>query len=192
MEHSKLYSDGLYYIVRIDKNELYDVHSFKCRRDGGFLEEYLKSFALEDELSNKARTYLVRDMSTDELVAYFSLKAGFVSANESNRIFERSFDSVPAVELANFAVNINYLETHPEAKGVGKEIFYNLVLWVIDNAREWVGIDIVYLFVLPNESLINRYKEYGFSRLSSFQERAIHKRIRPRYDKSCIFMFRQL
>ena len=192
MAHSKVFDNGLYYIVHLSEQEMLDIHTFKCREKSGFLESYLKLFALDDELNNKARTYLVRDMLTDELVAYFSLKAGFVSVNDRVGFFKRVFDSIPACELANFAVNKNYIEKHPEAKGIGKVVFSDFVEKVVVSAAEWIGIDIIYLFALPKKDLITRYKTYGFSRLSTLQERAIHKRIRPRYDGNCIFMFRQL
>lgn len=193
MEHSRCIKECKpYYLTRITKEDEEIINSFSCRQNGGYLEGYLKECALEDENNSVARTYLVKDMATDELVAYFSLKAGFVSVNEDRGLFESRFDTIPAVELANFAVNANYISTHMTAKGVGKVVFKDFILWIIEKAAEWVGIDFVYIFALPNEKLIKRYRQYGFTRLSSLQERAIHKRIRPRYDENCIFMYRQL
>lgn len=192
MEHIKLFDNGVYYVSRLSNEDADDITSFKCRKNSGYLEGYLKNDALIEEKSSIARTYLIRDIKTDELVGYFSLKAGIVSLNENTSLFRRTFDTIPGVELANFALNISYIEAHELSKGAGKIIFNDFVLKVIENAKEWIGIDIVYIYSLPEKTLIENYRKYGFSRLSSLQERKLHRRIRPRYDQDCIFMFRQL
>ncbi len=47
------------------------------REEGHGLERYIRADALYDEAMSTARTYLVMDNITDEVVAYFSLKAGY-------------------------------------------------------------------------------------------------------------------
>ena len=39
--------------------------------------------------------------------------------------------------------------------------------------------------------MINRYYSYGFSRLNEENELKLHRRLKPKYDKNCIFMFQQ-
>ena len=168
-------------------------HFMIAHKNGGFLADYVKFYAKDDEDMNLSRTYLVRDSITDEIVAYFSLKAGFVSVNEKKHLlFSNTFDSEPGVEVSNFAISGEYLREHPEAKGVGSIIFYAFILPIVKMASNIVGISIIYIFALPYLSLINRYESYGFSRLESSQEKKMHKRIRPRYDKDCIFMFQKI
>lgn len=156
--------------------------------EGGFLASYLKQVAYDDEKNNMMRTYLVFDNISNELVAYFSLKSGFVSA-EKKTIFHSDFDSIPGFEVANFAVNGKFIKNHSDMKGIGYYIFNKFIVPTARNAADIVGAKVLYIFALPHEKLIANYRKYGFSRLEPHQERLIHKRIRPRYDEDCIFMY---
>ena len=138
------------------------------------------------------RTYIVRDNFSSELVGYFSVKAGLISVNEVHTEDEETFDTIPGVEIANFAVNDTYLQRHSELKGTGLIIFNDFIVPVIQEASKNVGVKIIYIFALPFERLINRYREYGFLRLDSVSEDELHKRLKPNYDENCIFMFQQL
>ena len=67
------------------------IKSFRITRKTGIgLERYLKEFSFRDELNGFARTYLVKDSITDELVGYFTLQAGKVAINV-NRFFFHKF-----------------------------------------------------------------------------------------------------
>ncbi len=170
-----------------------DIMNFtlKNAKTGRGLLDYLQHFAFPEEDAGVMRTYLVRFKPTDELVAYFSLKAGLVSINERETEDGISFDTIPGVELANFAVNHSFVKKY-EINGIGSVIFENLIKQIIKNVSYDIGVKIIYLFALPYENLINTYSQYGFSRLSSKSEDELHKRLKPRYDQSCIFMFQQL
>jgi len=171
---------------RILKSDEMLIQSFEvAHKNGGFLADYLKLCALDDEDANMARTYLVIDRVTKELVAYFSLKAGFISTND----WFRSFDSIPGVELANFGVNGAYKRNHEEFRGIGKLIFVDFILPKVEEAGRVIGIKVLYIFALPYKSLIEKYEEYNFRKLSRLQQFFIHLRIRPRYDRSCVFMY---
>ena len=103
------------------------------------------------------------------------------------------FDTIPGVELANFAVNSSYLKKRPSAKGIGLIIFNQFVLPIVRKTAEYVAVKILYIFALPYESLINNYKvNYGFERLNESDEKELHKRLKPAYDDSCIFMYMML
>lgn len=170
-----------------------DFSEFKgTNSDSGFLISYIQKVARKDETSNIARTYIVLDSETDEIVAYFSLKAGFVSFNEIKKFFKISFDTIPSVELSNFAVNGSYIEKHPEAKGVGNYIVKTFILPIAKDASAIIGIKLLYIFALPHSKLIAHYNEIGFSRLPISVERQVHRRIKPRYDRKCIFMYMSL
>ena len=190
----------LYYAEHLDAvRDKKDIEAFTINfPEGQGLSTYLKDYALKEE-ARVMRTYLVRDIDTDELVGYFSLKAGLASINESvtevadeetGRIyFQREFDTVPGVELANFAVNSKYVEKYPYHKGLGRSIFNNFVIPVIKNVEKSVGVTMVYIYALPYERLIERYKAYGFRRLPENDENDLHTRLKPRYDESCKFMY---
>ena len=163
------------------------------------LERYLKMCAFDDEENNEMRTYLVRLVKTDECVGYFSLKAGLISLNE--RITDsynketgeqtkiRDFDTLPGVELANFAVNSAFIDAHPKLKGIGYVMFSEFILPIVYGTAGSVGVKLLYIFSLPHDSLMKRYIEYGFKRLDETSESDLHKRIKPHYDRDCTFMY---
>lgn len=161
-------------------------------KEGTNLVKYLAGFAENDEEKHNMRTYLVRDNNTDELIGYFSLKAGMISVNEQKIGDSDSFDTRPGVELANFAINSSYIKKHDYMKGVGKVIFHRLIKSIIHEAADKIGIRYIYIFALPFDSLMKRYEDYGFKRLSSKQEEALHTRLKPNYDQNCIFMYQEL
>ena len=51
----------------------------------------------------------------------------------------------------------------------------------------------IYIFALPIEKLIGYYNDkLEFSRLHEIEEEKMHNRIRPEYDKDCIFMYQRI
>jgi hypothetical protein len=168
-----------------------DIMQFTASNENGRgLIRYLQKDALKEETNDLARTYIIRDKRDDFIVGYFTLKAGFVAVNE-RRLFlaKRTFDSIPGVELADFAVNNDYKQKHPDYQGLGKLIFNRFVIPTVKNGQNHIGFRILYIFSLPYESLIDNYKKMKFSRLSKLQEESMHRRIRPYYDTDCIFMY---
>lgn len=163
-----------------------------AEKTGLGLEMYLKRYAVSDEMAHEARTYLVKDNVTDEIVGYFSLKTGMVASKKKRSLFHMEIDSLPAVEFANFAVNSAYKAAHNEQTGIGSIIFLDFVLPIIKMASEWVGICIVYIFALPYAQLIKYYETLNFRRLGRVEEAFVHRNYKPRYDEGCIFMSRPL
>ena len=180
-----------------------DIMNFTIRNTRGMgLLNYIQKVAFADEDNGVMRTYIVRDIRTSELVGYFSLKTGLISLNERTievndknsgiSIQKTLFDTLPGVELANFAINDTYIRRHPDMKGVGFVIFESFILPIIRKTSEHVGLKILYLFSLPYDELIERYKQYGFSRLKNPYEDELHRRLKPQYDQSCKFMYQIL
>lgn len=155
---------------------------------GSGVVQYLKRDAFPDEIAKKMRTYLVKDVDTEELVGFFSLKAGLVSLNE--RVFDGivKFDTLPGIELALFAVNKKYAESHAQLHGIGETIFVSMILPLVKQAQETIGITTLYIFSLPQKRLIKNYSKYGFQMLPEEQAKLLHKRLKPVFDRSCIFM----
>ena len=119
-----------------------------------------------------------------------------ISVNE-RKIFwkgkeKETFDSIPAIELANFAVNNTYKESHPEYEGIGKIIFFDFIKPLVREVSEKIGVKSLYIYALPVERLIEYYKSLNFERVEAFIEEKLHKRLRPLYDEECIFMFQTL
>lgn len=169
------------------------IKEFQIKQNTGHgLEVYLKQYSVIEEEEHSARTYIVKDNITHEIVGYFSLKAGMIAANERKTLFTSEFDSIPGIELANFAVNSMYKEAHSEYEGIGKIIFVDFILPIARKAANHIGITYLYIFALPYDTLINYYKSLGFGRLSFLEEFFMHRRIRPRYDKRCIFMAQKI
>ena len=188
----------LYDCKQIDKEYLPLLSEFSVRKDGGNLANYIcnvsgtYSQALLDEENHNARTYLIIDKKTSEIAGYFALKAGNVAVNVKRRLLAKEFDSLPGVELANFAVNDAYIKRHKNRKGLGAAIFEYCIIPKAKEAQDIIGIKFIYIFALPHADLIKRYEKYGFARLSGLQEKNTHKLIRPRYDGGCIFMYQTL
>ncbi len=122
----------------------------------------------------------------------FSLKAGLISIHEQRMAEEAvAFDTLPGVELANFAINQRFQEQLGQT-GLGGVIFRKLIAPFVLQLGERLGIFMLYLFALPYDRLIKTYARYGFQRLPPQAETELHKRLKPTYDASCIFMFQTL
>lgn len=189
LKNSMLYCEHL----GASTNDAHDIKNFSVKdvRGAGLLN-YIKNFAFDDEAHKRMRTYLVRANNSSELTGYFSLKAGLISFNEGNESEIANFDTLPGIELANFAVNKEYLDKNPNAKGLGLLIFNDFILPIVRDVSDRVGAEVLYIFALPFEGLIKRYGKYGFMRLPVEREDELHRRLKPRYDSECIFMYQML
>ena len=101
------------------------IQDFCITNSSGYgLERYIKELAESDEKDGSARTYLVKDKFTHEVVAYFSLKTGLFTIDAEGDYFY----SISAIELSNFAVNASYRKNHPDANNLGSTVFVEFVL----------------------------------------------------------------
>ena len=173
--------------------DMLDIENFAVPHEdtGQGLVDYLQECAQNDETMGAMRTYLVRFRKTNECVGYFSLKAGLVSLGEMECESGVVFDTLPGVELANFAVNKSFVQKY-HFPGIGELIFTHFILPIIRSAAEYVGVCLVYLFSLPYPELMKRYEKYGFHRLTLDAEEKLHHRLKPVYDQTCIFMCQPL
>ena len=195
MNNKIILENELFYCEHLTNREnvIEELSSFSIQKStGNGLLNYLKNYALDDEYSGEMRTYLVRDKQTQEIVGYFSLKAGMVSINEKRILFHREFDCIPGIELANFAVNDSYRETHKEYAGIGKIIFSYFIYPIVKKVSNQIGVYMLYIFALPYKKLLSYYETLHFQRLTSTEEYYVHKRIKPRYDKDCVFMCQKI
>ena len=171
-----------------------DIKDFTVRdKNGKGLEQYIRKRAFEEEELGLMKTYIVRERESYDIVGYFSLKAGLISYGERDDDGEITFDTIPGVEIANFAINNSYIQKHPKSKGVGFVIFNKFIRPAIEEAANHIGVTIIYIFALNYPRLLELYHEqYGFVRLDQESENRLHSRIKPAYDQGCIFMYQML
>ncbi len=163
------------------------IEQFSAPNNAAGLENYLKYSAFDDEKRNYGRTYLVKDKSTGEIVCYFSLRTGLITMQVSDA--PERFETIPAIELSNFAVDTRYRERHTIAKKIGFLMFNYFIMPLVREIAKYVGVNSLYIYALPNERLIGHYKTMGFCRLSPEDERFVQKHVKPEYDEGCIFMY---
>lgn len=164
------------------------ITSFTVGNDAAGLEAYLKYAAIGDEKTNLARTYLVIDKATGELACYFSLRNGLITI----QIAGDDFDSLPAIELSNFATNDTYRQKHSELQKLGVHIFDVFILPIARCMSKYIGANSLYIYALPNERLIEHYSTMGFSLLPEEQEKFVQAHVKPKYDAGCRFMYQTL
>lgn len=164
------------------------ISEFSALNGAEGLENYLKNQASSDEENLYARTYLIKDSVTGELAAYFSLRSGLITV----QAYHETFDTIPAVELSNFAVNKNYRNNHPETSMFGAFILKKFILPLAQMMSRYIGTSSLYIYALPDEKLIEHYSKLGFTRLSKKQEKFVQNHVKPKYDEGCVFMFQNL
>ena len=187
IEHSLFYYEHLF----DNPNNLKQINNFAIRERSGYgLELYLKQTSIFDEKNQLNSTYLVKDKNTSEIVGYFSLKTGLFTVESPSS--EEYFDTIPSVELSNFAVNELYRANHPEVKQIGEIIFRSFVLPTVKHIQNFVAVKALYIYALPKDKLISHYQKLGFSRLDDEEEKFVHSHVKPKYDADCIFMYQIL
>ena len=187
IKHALFYYEHLF----DNPNNLEQIKNFAIRERSGFgLELYLKETAAFDEEHLLNSTYLVKDKKSHDIVGYFSLKTGLFTV-ESPTI-EGYFDTIPSVELSNFAVNALYRANHPEVKQIGEILFRSFILPTVQHIQNFVAVKALYIYALPEDKLISHYQKLGFSRLDDEEEKFVHSHIKPKYDADCIFMYQIL
>ena len=137
-----------YYEHLLDSSDnLQLIQDFCVTNTSGYgLERYIKELTESNEKDGSARTYLVKDKFTHEIVAYFSLKSGLFTIDAGNDFFY----SISGIELANFAVNSSYRKNHPDAKNLESTVFAEFVLHFVNFIRSLVGIQAIYIYALPD------------------------------------------
>lgn len=164
------------------------ISSFTVSNNAYGLEAYLKNVATDDERENNARTYLVKDKTTGELVCFFSLRSGLITIQST----DDAFDTTPAIELSNFATNASYRQNHKQVLSVGRYVFEMFILPITRCMAKYVGVNSLYIYALPNDKLIEHYSIMGFTRLPEDQEQFVQQHVKPKYDEGCIFMYQPL
>ena len=164
------------------------IDAFTVPNNAHGLESYLKFQATYDETGNGSRTFLVKDAETGKLACYFSLRSGLIAVCRDDELF----DTIPAIELANFAVNDAYRAESRKIAKIGFHVFDKFILPIVRNVADLVGVKYLYIYALPEERLIRYYNSLGFVRLPPEAEAFVYSHIKPAYDQGCIFMFQEV
>lgn len=164
------------------------IFDFKALNNAQGLEDYLKNQAANDEKELNARTYLVKDKITKELVGYFTLRSRLITI----QAYHEDFDTIPAVELSNLAINGKYRQNHPDTHLLGFLFLKRFILPIAQTMSKYIGLKSLYIYALPDEKLIEHYEKMGFMRLPKKQEKFVQNHVKPKYDEDCIFMFQNL
>lgn len=187
INHSLFYYEHLF----DNPDNLEQIKNFAIRERNGYgLELYLKQTAYYDEENQLNSTYLVKDKKSNEIVGYFSLKTGLFTVESPNT--DGYFDTIPSVELSNFAVNALYRVNHPEIKQIGEIMFRSFILPTVKHIQNFVAVKALYIYALPEDKLISHYEKLGFTRLDKEEENFVHTHVKPKYDADCIFMYQIL
>jgi hypothetical protein len=166
----------------------YEIDSFEIINHpaGKGLMDYLQQSAVKDENNGVMRTYFVRDQYTKELAGYFSLRA---SSLKLEVMYGEEPGIYPCVELAYFAMNDAYLNTHPYNKGTGLLVFNDIIVPIVKQMSQLIGAKGIVGYALNIPTLLERYiNDYGFSRLEQNNEEELHQIYRPANDEDCIFI----
>ena len=161
------------------------LESFSVANNATGLEIYLKRRAMKDEVRNECRTYLVKDTISGELACYFSLRTGLITVSAD----DGGFDTIPAAELSNFAVNASYSAIRRNERKLGAYVFNKFILPVVKHIAEWIGMQCLYIYALPENKLISYYERLGFRRMADEDAKFVYSHVKPRYDQGCVFMY---
>jgi GNAT superfamily N-acetyltransferase len=97
------------------------------------LDDWLKRRARANQASGASRTFTVCEV--DEVVAYYALASGAISAASASGRFRRNMpEPIPVAVLARLAVDRAY-----QGKGLGRALFQDSALRVL-NAASAIGI----------------------------------------------------
>ena len=190
----RLYENDLYYcehlqLTREVNDELNDFLISKHREGKGVMD-YLQVQAVRDETEELMKTYLVRDAMTEELAAFFSVRAGSVKLEF---VADDKVGIYPGVELAYFGVNERYIEDHPENKGMGIQVFEKMIIPIAKEMRSFAAVKGIFGYAVNGTTLMDRYvNSYGFNRLSPENEERLHQSYRPNTDGDCIFIYKDI
>ena len=143
--------------VRLEDDEktLRQVASFCCGPDNP-LNTFLQSEAFDYNRDGQGNTYLVKEKSTGNIVAYYTLKTNAIQIY--NEVYDR-VESLASIELARFAVDYRY-----QNQFYGRLIFTYCIIPKVEEVSNIVGVNNILLFVdEDNTKAIRFYQKLGFT-----------------------------
>ena len=178
-----------FYIEELSEDlNSYELKSFRIQHEEFQLTRYLVKLAKKHQKQLLNKTFLVREKGSDNLVAFYSLKAATLPYNDK----ESSF-LIPAIELTHFAVDERYktidLQDSLSVK-TGEFIFWNLILPVVKYVSEKVACKDLFVFSINTPKLISYYKNrLGFQEIENIDDKLFFEYAVPDYDDNCKFLY---
>ena len=202
-------------LLRANKNNRTLIQDFTIYREAEYsqlpdkivgLEAYLKMCAWNDDENDLVKIYLINDSNTNDVVAYFGLKAGMLAANmeeaisldEQQALFKsegvKIFPEVlPGIEISHFAVNDKYRDKlsgdGAPVKGLGRYLFPKYIYPIIMEVGAKIGIHMIYLYAAGDNTLVSYYKDaFDFQEMTENDQ---YTPLEPEYDGGCTFMYQR-
>ncbi len=199
-----------------DEDHLNQIQNFVIDREKEFekiqdkvigLAPYLKRCAWLEDINKEVRIYLIKDISNNEIAAYFGLKAGMVASSKMDMISAEAQQAIidekgvkwlpsvlPEIEISHFAVNDDYRrKVSPQGrlvKGLGAFFYPEFIYPIIEDVASKIGVNMIYLYAAGDEKLVSYYKDvFDFQTL---EDEDFYVPLEPDYDGGCTFMYRLL
>lgn len=140
----------------------HDLSSFDCGTTK--LNNWLKSAALSAHIKGSAVVYVLTEENSDKVLAYVATSAAIVDATT---VRAKGFDPVkqltkaPAARIGKLAVDKNF-----QGKKIGETILIFACKKIVD-ASSSLGIQIIIVDAVNNENVLNFYRVFGFTELST-------------------------
>ena len=163
----------------------YELKSFRIQHDEIQLVRYLVKFAKKHQKQLLNKTFLVRETGSDNLVAFYSLKAATLPYNDK----ESSF-LIPAIELTHFAVDERYKGRGSVSLRTGEFIFWNHIVPCVKNTQKFLALQDLFVFSINTPKLIDYYKNrLGFHEIENIDDKFFFEYAIPDYDDNCKFLY---
>ena len=177
-----------FYIEELSDNlNSYELKSFRIKHDETQIIKYLVKFAKKHQKQLLNKTFLVRESGSNNLVAFYSLKAATLPYNEK----ESSF-LIPAIELTHFAVDKRYksVVSSSSALSIGEFIFWNHIIPNVKKAQEYLALQDLFVFSINTPKLIDYYtNRLGFKEIENLDDKLFFEYAVPDYDDNCKFLY---
>ena len=165
----------------------YELKKFRVQHDETQLTNYLCKIAKKHQKENLNKIYLVRQRTSDSLVAWFALKAATLPYNDKDEVF-----LTPAIEMTHFAVDERYkaISDDEDSMKTGEFIFWNHILETAKEAAQKIACKDLFIFAIDTPKLVNYYKtRLCFRELENIEDKNFFEYAEPDYDDGCKFMF---
>ena len=118
------------------------------------LDDYLQSFALQNDKKRIATTYVMLDGK--RVIGYYTLSNASVTLSELPETVAKKLPAypVPAIRIGRFAVDQGF-----HRQGVGEELLIDALRRVVDASKVSASFAVI---VDAKEQSIGFYKKYGF------------------------------
>ena len=144
-----------------------------------------------DEL-NELKTYLVYRLNDDypkkELAFVFSLRCSTLVFSDENK----NDKVLPSVELVYFSSEKKFRINHPECKGIGRDIFDQMIFERAKAVSKFVGCSNLIVFAINESKLINYYKNELLFEENQIIETQINKSLRHSDNRNTKFLYQAL